>query len=1207
MENLHTEQETSSIPTTITELSSNPSQMDAELALKESEQRLRSIVENTPFPIGVYVGKEMRIQLVNDAIVKVWGKEGNVVGKLYSEVLPELQGSGIYEQLDQVFTTGIPFHAKYQRVDLVVDGRLQPFYFNYSFTPLFTTTGEIYGVMNTAAEVTDIMVATKKLEESEHRFRNTVLQAPVGMCILKGKDFIVELANSTYLEVVDKTEEQFIGKSLFESLPEVRNVIEPLLANVMETGKPYYGNEFMVYLNRHGSKDAAYFNFVYQPLHEIDGTISGIIVVANEVTEIVESKHAIAENAKQFKEFITQSPVAMVIFRGPDLIIESPNNALLEGVWQKELHEVEHKKLLDVFPELKEQHYPKLLEAVFKTGIPYTEKETIAFVEGNQGMKKYYLDVQYAPLFENNGDVSGIMVTVNDVTDKVEARQRIEESEQRLILANEAAQMGTFDWDLATGTFLQSDKLAQIFGFENNSNITHQDLLNLFHPDDKPIRDKAVEESLADGSLIYEARIIWKDKSTHWIKVYGKVIYNEQKEAQRMYGTVMDITEAKKSLIALEESESKLNIAIDATELGTFDINLQKEEMTYSSKYLEIYGFRPTDKPSRKDVIARVHPDDIESRAIAMENAIQTGVLDHETRILHNDGSLHWIRVRGKLVTDKHNQPERILGTVRDITHEKNATQQLQENEERLNIAIESAELGTWELNLKTKQPTVSVKYLEILGYGKDENPPHAELLTKIHPDDIAFRNQQVEQALISGKLDYEMRVIPSEGIIRWIRSRGKVFYDKHGVPEKMLGTIMDITDQKNALLDLEKNEKLLEEKVAERTAELQLSKEMNFRMVNEVEDYAILLLNKDGLIQNWNKGAEKIKGYTSGEIINNSLQIFYTEKDRDEGLPKKLLNEARNTGRASNEGWRVRKDGSRFWANVVITALHNENNEVIGFSKFTRDLTAKKMAEQELEHKSAELQKANISLEKSNSELEQFAYIASHDLQEPLRKIQFFVEQLQKAVPDLSQSSILYFDKIRNSTTRMNTLINDLLDFSRLSQSSENYVPVDLNAVITHINNDFELLIQQKQASITVATLPTIQAVPLQMQQLFYNMISNALKFSKENQPCLIAINCEKLSNKELAAQYPQLDKELSYHLITIKDNGIGFDQQYAEKIFVIFQRLNGLHAYGGTGIGLALCKKIVLNHRGEIFAKSKEDEGSTFSIILPEKQVTN
>jgi two-component system, chemotaxis family, CheB/CheR fusion protein len=234
---------------------------------------------------------------------------------------------------------------------------------------------------------------------------------------------------------------------------------------------------------------------------------------------------------------------------------------------------------------------------------------------------------------------------------------------------------------------------------------------------------------------------------------------------------------------------------------------------------------------------------------------------------------------------------------------------------------------------------------------------------------------------------------------------------------------------------------------------------------------------------------------------------------------------------------------------------------------------------------------------------LDQFAHVASHDLQEPLRKILTFSMRLQDNHKDeLSTEVKGYLHKIEASSSRMTVLIKDLLNYSRLLQHEKLFSKTDLNVTLDTTLVDFELLIEEKKAEIVVAKLPTLDAIPFQMNQLFNNLISNSLKFSKDGVPPVITITSRKLPEKEIE-KYASLNPALSYVEIILQDNGIGFDQKYADQIFTIFQRLHSNETYSGTGIGLSLCKKIVENHHGEIFADSKENEGAVFHIILPLK----
>ena len=927
---------------------------------------------------------------------------------------------------------------------------------------------------NTAGKTTDNNSPFTHTSSTDRtQYHNALEQAPIGFCILSSDNYTVLDANRTYLQLVDKTTEQMVGKPLFEALPELEHQgIDELLRGVITTGKAYLGNEFRIEIKRNNQRETAYFNFIYQPYISETGTCIGVIVIANEITSVVEAKHAIVESERQFRNLVTHSPVAMAIFRGPEWVIEMANHALLETLWKRSLEEVQYRKLMDVFPELEGQPFPQLLSNVFNTGIPHKEKEALAYIQTREGLLKLYLDFVYAPLFESDGSVSGIMVTVTDVSDKVQVRERIRDAEERLRLATEAAGIATWDLNLLTGDIIYSQRLTEIFGYNKHTVVlNHSQLRQHVHPDDlKNVLMPAFERAKETGIYTYEARIIWSDKSIHWIRTQGKIMFDDGK-------------------------------------------------------------------------------------------------------------------------------PVRMLGTMLDITEQRLFGQELEESEKKLNIAVETAELGTWEYNLINNNVECSPRFAGMFGYATCEELSHQDLTKLIVPGDVAIREKAHNDALITGVLDYEMRVLGNDGVLRWLKIKGKVFYNDEGKPERMLGSALDITHQKST-------EDYLEKIVKERTAALKLSEERNHRMVSEIQDYAILVLNRDGYIQNWNKGAEKIKGYKEEEVKGKHLSIFYTPEDCAAGLPARLLKQALETGRAANEGWRKRKDGTKFWASVVITALHNEEDEVIGFSKVTRDLTEIKLAENKLQEKTTDLEKANAALAKSNSELEQFAYIASHDLQEPLRKIRFFSERLEKVLGNLDDTSQLYFFKIQQAALRMQNLIKDLLDFSRLSQTGQSFVQIDLNDVLQNIRNDFELLVQQKNAIVEIGNMPVIEAVGLQMQQLFYNLISNALKFLRPDVQPVISVHASVLTAEEMQ-QHPDLNPRIKHYCIAVRDNGIGFNQKYAEQIFVIFQRLNDIQSYSGTGIGLALCKKIVLNHGGKIFADSTENEGSVFYIILPEQHV--
>jgi len=281
------------------------------------------------------------------------------------------------------------------------------------------------------------------------------------------------------------------------------------------------------------------------------------------------------------------------------------------------------------------------------------------------------------------------------------------------------------------------------------------------------------------------------------------------------------------------------------------------------------------------------------------------------------------------------------------------------------------------------------------------------------------------------------------------------------------------------------------------------------------------------------------------------------------------------------------RKDGSRFVVEFVKTPI-NEGEREIGSVLVFKDITERKKTEETLAQRAAELAR-------SNAELEQFAFVASHDLQEPLRKIQAFGDRVKaKCQSEQSEEIRDYLDRMQKAAARMRTLINDLLTFSRVIRSSEPFVAVDLGVVTREVLSDLEVLIEKKGGKVEVAPLPTLEADPMQMRQLILNLVSNALKFQPPDGTPHVKISARNITT--LAGE--QLWE------MKVEDNGIGFDEKYMDRIFAVFQRLHGRGEYEGTGVGLAVCRRILDRHHGTISAKSQPGNGATFIVTLPARQ---
>ena len=449
--------------------------------------------------------------------------------------------------------------------------------------------------------------------------------------------------------------------------------------------------------------------------------------------------------------------------------------------------------------------------------------------------------------------------------------------------------------------------------------------------------------------------------------------------------------------------------------------------------------------------------------------------------------------------------------------------------------------------------------------------------------------------------LGTELVIERPDGSKRFVLPNCKPLFDSAGTQTGTIILFSDITHIRANGEPEQDSAAAVEEKIRAGIGEIQLrheelkrSEERYHKMISEVEDYAILLLDKDGIIQNWNMGAEKIKGYTEREIVGQHFRVFYTNGDREAGLPEKLINEARHTGKAIHEGWRQRKDGTLFWGSIVITALHDDNGAIIGFSKVTRDLTARRVAEEKLRRNSA-------NLEFQNRELQQFAYAAAHDMKEPLRKLRYYnTAVLESLRGRLSEREEQYLVRSTDAACRMQTLIDDLLTYSRTSVDGSAIALVDLNVVVSEAKQNCQDLIDESGATIKVDALPVLHGIAFQLRQLFENLLGNALKYRHPDRLPQVHITCEE--NVPFVGGERIADGTVSkYYRIEIRDNGIGFEEEKAGKIFDIFQRLHNREEYPGTGIGLAICKRVIQNHNGFIEAFGEPGIGAVFTLYLP------
>lgn len=455
------------------------------------------------------------------------------------------------------------------------------------------------------------------------------------------------------------------------------------------------------------------------------------------------------------------------------------------------------------------------------------------------------------------------------------------------------------------------------------------------------------------------------------------------------------------------------------------------------------------------------------------------------------------------------------------------------------------------------------------------------------HPDHIARVVNFVKKAWNSDEpfeMNFPLR--RRDGIYRWFLTRVYPVKDQVGNVMFWVGTNTDIHDQ-------------LESQKALRQSEAQLKQLADFM------PQIVWSTDPDGYHDFYNKRWYEFTGLTFQESRNTGwAQVLHPD---DAGRTGEVWAHSLQTGDLYEIEYRMRRhDGQYRWLLARAMPLRDESGKIVRWFGTCTDIHDQKLLADTLEMKVAErtrdLQEANIHLQRINEELRQFNYIASHDLQEPIRKIRIFADRIKtQEYEKLSESSQNFLDRIFYSSDHLSGLFKDLLEFINIQREMP-FTCVNLNTILSEVERDLEPIIQEKNATILCEELPIIKGIHFQMHQLFYNLIHNALKFTTSDRAPNIQIRVRPLSPQE--AQMLTLPPWQSYHHLLVGDNGIGFKQEFADRIFVLFKRLHNQHTFKGTGVGLALCKKVVENHQGQIWAESEPDSGTIIHILLPSHQ---
>lgn len=499
-----------------------------------------------------------------------------------------------------------------------------------------------------------------------------------------------------------------------------------------------------------------------------------------------------------------------------------------------------------------------------------------------------------------------------------------------------------------------------------------------------------------------------------------------------------------------------------------------------------------------------------------------------------------------------------------DLTNVEEVREHLNESQRRLNATLSAANIGLWEWQVGEDVVTWDDNIYRIFGAPKDGvHRRYEDVLASVHPDDIETFERDVDRAIKEGEpYDTFYRIIRGDGVVRWLHAKGVVLRDDLGRATRMMGICWDDTARLETLGERERLASIIE-------------------MTND----AVITVSQSGKIESWNSGAEMLYGYPPEEILGQPIERLRADKGWERF--EKMIRDAISGNAVSRTRiCHSQSDGSTIHLSASACPVFHTGGRISGAAAILRDVT-------ELVEAESSTAAVNARLKRVNAELEQFSFIASHDLREPLRTTRSFCELIHKKYQNkIDEQADRWLHFIIDATSRMQELIDALMSYSRLDLHDPPSEQVDLNCVIADVLSDLQTQIGESGAVIDAGTLPQLRVDRVLMAQLFQNLISNAIKFSgttesREGKPPTISISAQQRNG---------------CWEISVSDNGIGIEDEFRQKVFDLFRRLHDRETYPGTGIGLAVCQKIVRLHSGRIWAESNEPHGTVIRFSIPD-----
>jgi PAS domain S-box-containing protein len=765
------------------------------------------------------------------------------------------------------------------------------------------------------------------------------------------------------------------------------------------------------------------------------------------------------------------------------------------------------------------------------------------------------------------------------------------------------------------------ERCRTLLHLDEDETPTYTSTLRNVHPADKDVIKETVLQTVlkqSDHHFSIRFRCITEHNNILlWLHIKGQTYFDKAGNAIRISGIAQDITseiaaneKAAEKDRMLKEAEQRFSLVFDNATIGMASVDNQGIFTMVNRAYAGLLGYTPAELVGRQ-YTSIIHEDHQKENDRLFKELLQgkRDVFNQIKRYHQKHGAGKWVQVNVARINNEDDRTENIFIIAFDISNEV----AVRKEQQTLLSLVENSSDFISVANIAGNITYVNDAGIKLMGFG-NKGPAGKRNLRKLFPpEQLSQWENDILPALMStgkwtGRQDF-IHLSTGE-LLPFHINAFRLDSPMSGKPIALACVARDLKGEletQQALQNSEARFRSLIEEAPVATA-LFVGRNLVIEVANEP------------MIEFWGKGKA---------VLGQPLGVAVPELNDQPFL--KILDDVFTSGIAYSEkeakAILVMNDiPETFYFNYTYKPLLNADGEVYAIMDMAINVTQQVLARnqilenqgsleqevverteelaasnEELAAMNEELQDANMNLVRTNQELEQYAYVASHDLQEPLRKIRIYADLLSNQ-QDLPPHHEKLVEKINQSSERMSMLIKDLLEFSRLLEKGNMMQEVDLTSILQSVISDFELIIEEKKASIIIGPLPNIQAIPLQINQLFYNLMSNALKFTQPGTIPVISIQSELLTVDVAGTYLGKPERHKKYYDISFSDNGIGFEQKYADQIFEVFKRLHTRALYPGSGIGLSLCRRIVVNHAGHLYVTSTPGKGTSFHIILPE-----